>query len=272
MNPGMVSDDFRSARVPGSSRAMRAHGSEHRRQYPLQLVRLVFRKLFAALGVCLVTTSGAIAAPPYAPYANQAADAIYNLLFCDDISAFRPKQDGQTTPWQAALFSEPADMAALEALAADVSQEGRVRALAYRRLHGAGKKVPGKVLLGVIVEVPQSEGLDTLAAFSEGGVRYINKTGKMGVFESVPSLQPMVKDLFKASQAVVDEIGPAQQPRLPPPKADNIRITFLVSDGLYFGEGSMARMQQDQLAGPVVDAATKLLLQVVAIGTGSNRK
>ena len=231
----------------------------------------MFRKLLAALGVGIVTTSAAIAAPPYSPYANRATDAIYNLLFCDDISAFQPKPGETPTPWQAALFSEPADVAALEALAADAGQEGRVRALAYQRLRRTGQKVPGKVLLGVIVEVPLAQGLDTLAAFSEGGVRYINKTGKMGVFENVASLKPLVQDLFKASQAVVDRIGPADQPRLPPPKSDDIRITFLVSDGLYFGEGSFARMQHDALAGPVIDTATELLLKVVDIGTKSKR-
>ena len=218
-----------------------------------------------------MTTSVAMAAPPYAPYANPATDFIYNLLFCDDASGFRSKPGETPTPWQATLFSEPADISALETLAADAGQEGRIRYLAYQRLRAAGKTVPAKVLLGVIVEVPLSQGLDTLAAFSEGGVRYINKTGKMGVFENVPSLQPLVKNLFKASQAVVDRIGPADQPRLPPPKSDNIRITFLVSDGLYFGEGSMARMQRDGLAGPVVDTATKLLLDVVAVGTKSDR-
>lgn len=218
-----------------------------------------------------MTTSVAMSAPPYSPYANQTTDFIYNLLFCDDASAFRPKPGETPTPWQATLFSEPADLSALEALAADAGQEGRIRYLAYQQLRAAGKAVSAKVLLGVIVEVPLSQGLDTLAAFSEGGVRYINKTGKMGVFENVPDLQPLVRNLFKASQLVVDQIGPANQPRLPPPKSDNIRITFLVSDGLYFGEGSMARMQRDGLAGPVVDAATKLLLEVVAIGTKPDR-
>jgi len=77
----------------------------------------------------------------------------------------------------------------------------------------------------------------------------------------------MVQDLFQASQRVVDRTRPAAQPRLPPPKADGIRITFLVSDGLYVSEGAMARMQHDRLAGPVIDTAIALLQQVVAIGT-----
>ena len=231
----------------------------------------MFRKLLAAVGVGLVTTSVALAAPPYSPYANQATDAIYNLLFCDDVSTFQPKEDSQPTSWQTTLFSEPADISGLEALAADTSREGRIRALAYQRLRSAGEKVRGKVLLGVIVEVPLSKGLDTLAAFSEGGVRYINQTGKIGVFENVPGLQPLVQNLFKASQQVVDQIGPSKQPRLPPPKPDGIRVTFVVSDGLYFGEGAMSRMQHDQLAGPVIDAAVALLQQVVAVGAKSDR-
>jgi hypothetical protein len=258
--------------VPGSGRAISGIAPGFQRaDVFLQVAGVMFRSFFAVLGVGLVTSSIAMAAPPYAPYANQATDAIYNLLFCDDIAAFRPKGDRPPTPWQTTLFSEPADIGALQALAADASQEGRIRALSYQRLRNAGQKVPGKVLLGVVVEVPLEQGLDTLAAYSEGGVRYINQTGKMGVFENVPGLQPLVQDLFKASQLVVDRIGPTEQPRLPPPKPDGIRITFLVSDGLYFGEGAMARMQHDQLAGPVIDTAIALLQQVVAIGTKSDR-
>jgi hypothetical protein len=163
-----------------------------------------------------VSVAAAIGAPPYSPYSNEAIDGIYNLLFCDDISAFRPKPGEKSASWQAALFSEPPDISALESLAADVSQEGRIRSLAYQRLRSVGKKVASKVLLGVIVEVPLSEGLDTLAAYSEGGVRYINKAGKLAVFEGVPSLQPAIQDLFKASQPVVDRTGPWDRSRLPP--------------------------------------------------------
>jgi len=140
----------------------------------------MFRKLFAALGAGVVSVSAAVAAPPYSPYSNEGIDFIYNLLFCDDISAFQPKPGEKPTSWQATLFSEPPDIAALETLAAEVSQDGRIRSVAYQQLRSAGRKVPVKILLGVIVEVPLAEGLDTLAAYSEGGVRYINKAGKLG--------------------------------------------------------------------------------------------
>jgi hypothetical protein len=100
-------------------------------------------------------------------------------------------------------------------------------------------------------------------------VRYINQTGKLAVFEGVPSMQPLVQNLFKASQPIIDRIGPWEHSRLPPPKSGNIRLTFLVSDGLYFGEGPIPRMEQDPMAAQVIRNAAVLLQEVVALGTKS---
>jgi len=119
----------------------------------------------------------------------------------------------------------------------------------------------------VIVEVPLASGLDTLAAFSEGGVRYVNQSGKLLVIEGVADVLPLVKRLIAASEPVVSRIGPWDKPRLAPPKLGNVRLTFLVSDGLYFGEGPMSVMQGDAMAGPIIGQATQLLQAVVAMGT-----
>jgi hypothetical protein len=100
-------------------------------------------------------------------------------------------------------------------------------------------------------------------------VRYINQTGKMAVFEGITSLQPLVQNLFKASQTIVDRIGPWERARLPPPKSGNIRLTFMVSDGLYFGEGPAPQMQWDPAAAQVIKNASALLNQVVALATKS---
>lgn len=121
-------------------------------------------------------------------------------------------------------------------------------------------------LLGVIVEVPLAVGLDALAASSEGGVRYLNQSGKLVVIEGVPQFLPMVKRLFEVSQPVVQRIGPWTKPRLAPPKPGNVRLTFLVSGGLYFGEGEMAVMQQEPMAEPIIGQATELLQAVVETG------
>lgn len=204
-------------------------------------------------------------APPYAPYRNCAANDIYNLLFCDDTSACGSGEHQRSVAWQTTLFAERADEAALLALASDTAEEGRIRYLAYARLRALAREVPGKVLLGVIVEVPLADGLDALAAYADGGVRYINHTEHISVFEGAAPLAPHVGALFAASEPVVARIGPWDGPRKPPPAADNVRLSFLVSCGLCFGEGPMSVMQRDAMAGPIIQRATALLQAVVAM-------
>lgn len=226
----------------------------------------MLRKLLAAVGRS-AATAGALAQPPHAPYQSSAANKIYNLLFCDEPAAFKPRPGHDPVPWQVALFSKPVDRSALLALAGDASQEGRIRYLAYTKLRELGQPVQAKVLLGVIVEVPLAGGLDVLAAFSEGGVRYVNQSGKLAVFEGVAAIQPFVQRLFATSEPVVARIGPRVQPRRALPKQGAIRLTFLVSDGLYIGEGPMDAMQREAMAGPVIQRATELLQTVVLMAT-----
>jgi hypothetical protein len=115
----------------------------------------------------------------------------------------------------------------------------------------------------VIVEVPQDGGLDTLAAFTDGSMRYLNQSGRMAVVEGeVATLKPTLTALFAAAQTVVNTIGPWAKSRLPPPPKGNLRLTFLVSDGLYFGEGAMNDLIRDPMAGPVFQRAEQLLLQL----------
>ena len=139
-----------------------------------------------------------------------------------------------------------------------------MRALAYGRLRRLGRAVKVKELLGVVVEVGLAGGLDTLAAFSDGSVRYINASGAMALFEGDPAIAALAQKLIAACGPVVARTGPLDRPRLPPPEADRARITFLVSDGLYIGEGPMAALQKDGLAGPVIARATDLLLAVTS--------
>jgi hypothetical protein len=226
----------------------------------------MLRKFLAFVGLGAVAAAGSAAPnPPYAPYAESAANDIYNLLFCDNLSAFAPRPGQTPAGWQTLLSSDPPNVPALVTLANDSTQEGRVRYLAYSRLRTLGQTVPAKLLLGVIVEMPMAAGFDTLAAYSEGGVRYINYTSKLAILEKVSSLQPYVQHLFTASEPIVARTGPWEEPRRPPPLAGRVRLTFLVSDGLYFGEGPIATMQRDAMAAPVIQRAGELLKAAVAL-------
>lgn len=227
----------------------------------------MFRKLFAALGFGKASGGPAAAAGLHSPYAETHVNFMYNLLFCDDLALFRNSRSTEESNVWTRLLADRPDAAELRAIATDQKNEGRIRALAFNRLRAMGEVVPSKQVLGVIVEVPLANGLDVLAAFSEGGVRYLNQSGKVLVMEG--ETQPvtgLVSDLIAASQPVVDKIGPWEEQRLPPPRSGNIRITFLVSDGLYFGEAPAAILQNDEMAGPVLAKATQLLHTVVELG------
>jgi hypothetical protein len=199
----------------------------------------------------------------HTPYQDSALDFLYNGLFCDDPSLLT---SGATTAWARTLMAQPADVQALRALAAAPDTEARVAAMAYRRLQALGQRVPARELLGVVLEVPMQGGRqDTLAAFRDGSVRFIHNTGHSTIVEGRNALlQPTVERLLAASQVVVDRIGPSDKPRGAAPQV-HVRLNFIVSDGLYFGEGPMQPLMNDGLAGPVLQAGIQLLNGVTSL-------
>ncbi|AVP96826.1 hypothetical protein C7S18_06245 [Ahniella affigens] len=222
-------------------------------------------KILAALGIGIATVP-ATAAGLYTPYAEPHVNFLYNLLFCDDIALFQSSEAQKSDGVWSVLLADEVDTAALRKIADDQANEGRIRALAYNKLRANGVQVPKKELFGVIVEVPLEDGLDVLAAFSGGGVRYLNQSGKVSIFEGQGNpVEGLANELLTAAQPVVNAIGPWDKERLPPPKAGNVRITFLVSDGLYFGEGPFGVLENDSMAGPVLAKASQLLQETVEL-------
>jgi len=227
----------------------------------------MFRKLLSILGFTAAALASSASAA-HDPYQQPEANTIYNLLFCDEPSLFAAREGETPTPWQSTLFDTQAQPEQVRAIAENASEESRIRALAYHWLREHKAPVTAGVVLGVIVEVPLDDGLDVLAAYSDGRVRYINQSGKIAIFEGgAPQVEALAKDLVSASTAAVRQIGPWEADRLAPPAKGDLRITFLVSDGLYFGEGPFEAMQSDPMAGPIVQKATQLLLAVVETST-----
>lgn len=226
----------------------------------------MFNKLLAKLGMGTSTGHSKKTGTVTQPYAANEINFIYNLLFCDDLSLFQPKQDSGLVDWQETLFSKNPDAAAIRKLADDTTQESRIRILAFNWLRQNGHDVQARQVLGVIIEVPLDGGLDTLAAYADGRVRYINQTGKLAVFEGgPPEVEAMAKQLVSISEETVAKIGPWDKPRLPPPSRGNIRLSFLVSDGLYFGQGPFGMMQSDPSAAKIINKATQLLQLAVSV-------
>lgn len=198
------------------------------------------------------------------PYAGPQVNLVYNLMFCDNLALFRPEGAAAVEePWSS-LFTEPARVQALRRLADDATQESRMRALACRRLLETGSEITPKLPLGVVVEVPLAQSLDVLAEYEDGRIRYINQTGKVAIFESgPPKVVALAKSLVASAQPLVERLGAQGGARLPPPQGDKTRLSVVVSDGLYFGEGRFAALRNDAFGGPVVNAALALLNAIV---------
>jgi hypothetical protein len=194
------------------------------------------------------------------PYKDSATNLIYNLLFCDNIELFKTNtQTPYTYPFDI-LFSEASTIADYQKIIDDPNSDSRLKVLAYNRQLVKGHKSDKKELLGVIIEVGLDDGLDILASFSDGTARYINQTGKMIIWETTDETSnKLTQDLFTKSQEILKQIGPWDKPRRPHPRKDTARITFLVSDGLYFGEGPIDILFNDPLASPALTSGTELM-------------
>ena len=196
-----------------------------------------------------------------APYRDDSANFIYNLLFCDDISLYKGnKQPPYEYPFDI-LFSEEGTKAELQKIIDDKHSDPRIKVLAYNKQLASGQAPDRKELLAVIVEVGLDDGLDVLASFQNGTARYINHTGRVIVWETTDeeSANKITSDLFSNSRNIVSQIGAWDKPRRPNPTKGNLRITFLVSDGLYFGEGPVNVMFNDPMASQALTNATQLM-------------
>jgi hypothetical protein len=193
-------------------------------------------------------------------YKNEGIDQIYQLLFCDDADLYRSLHTSpEVYPWNV-LFAANPETDRLAKVLHDPQLETRPRLLAARLLAENGVVEPQPRLMGVILEVGMDDGLDVLAAYEDGSARYINYTGNIVVWDTKTAESVKLVDrLFETGNLVVDQIGPWEETRRPAPPAGIIRLNFLVSDGLYFGEGPFSGLQQDELGGPVIAAGIALM-------------
>jgi len=67
-------------------------------------------------------------------------------------------------------------------------------------------------------------------------------------------------------------LTPITEIRSPPPPAGNVRITSVVSDGLYVGEANLEALTRDPLGGPILRAASDLMNAVLEYAKASKRR
>jgi hypothetical protein len=198
------------------------------------------------------------------PYSDASLNKIYELLFCDDLELYRPSNDDvSTSPWRE-LFDQRATADKLRSLVDSDGFEARTRALAALRLREMGQPIADKRLFGTVIEVGMDGGLDVLAVYSDGTARYINHSGSLIVWDTrADGSDILIGELLEASQNVVGQIGPWDGHRLDPPPTGNARLTFLVSDGLCFGEGPFEMLANDPMGGRVIDTGVRLMTYLI---------
>jgi hypothetical protein len=210
---------------------------------------------------------------PDGPYGEPSTNLIYQMLFCDSLDLYR---SNSTPPHHYPfdiLFAATSTAEELQKIIDDSNADPRVRVLAYNKQMANGHPPIKKELLAVIVEVGLDNGLDVLASFKNGTARYINQTGKILVWELTTDSKAneLTDSLFMHGQSIIKRIGPWDKPRRPHPTKGNTRISFLVSDGLYFGEGPTDVLFNDPMAGPALGSATQLMQYLVEISLNSEK-
>lgn len=156
------------------------------------------------------------------------------------------------------------------AMATDMTGgESRQTLQAWQFLRSVGivpdASIAGEVL-GVVVEVTVEGAHDVLAAYSDGSVRYLNHAGGATILDDVPPevVEPAAA-LLAAGQVLADQIGPWTEPQLPDLPVGQMRLTMLTRGGPRFGQGADDVLGNEPMAGPLLAAATELLVVVVGL-------
>ena len=71
--------------------------------------------------------------------------------------------------------------------------------------------------------------------------------------------------MLQAGRAAVAIIGPSHEARPPAPGRTRARVNMLTPSGIHFGEGPFSLLAADPLCGPVIEAATHLMLTLMAL-------
>lgn len=119
-------------------------------------------------------------------------------------------------------------------------------------------------VLGVVLEVPVADGLDTLAAYADGSARYINHSGSIIVWDEPPphALHEQFSALFPAVIELSGSLPPGR-PKRPGPA--EIGLTVLTAEGPLFTTAAMSGGGVSGPVGAVFQAASLLLAALVAL-------
>lgn len=165
----------------------------------------------------------------------------------------QPWSDFQAARDAIARGDPKAAIRALESVVSRTGLESRHYLQAWSTLRELGAEPPAsqaKRVLGVVLDMPVSGGLDTLAAYEDGSARYLNFSGKGIVWDATdPAVEDAINRLIATGTAIAKQIGPWKGERPPLPE-EHARISLLTPSGIHFGQAPARALLGDPLAGP----------------------
>ena len=194
------------------------------------------------------------------PEGRYASVEFYEMLFCDNLKLYLDNAPEPTAyPWNRFL-EYPRSLKGLKEIIDDPNLECRIKLLAYYLLREQGVEIKKKEVLGIVVEVVLHKGTDVLAAYSDNKVRFMHHSGRITIWDKDDEItKSLISQLFAKCDEAIKRIGPWEHGRLAPPKPGHARVSFLLSDGLYFGQGENMFLFSDPIAVPTLTAALTLL-------------
>jgi len=188
------------------------------------------------------------------PYRSAEANDNYHALFCDDARFYSPRTGERFMAWHAVLGNSSASPAAVRGLALDPRTPSTARALAWHWMRLRSHGVPPQQLNGLVVETVHAQGLDTLAVYADGSVRYIEPGGTLACLEAQDiQLQFAAVRATALAQSMLRTL-PRSSGRQPAPVLPgSVRLSFVASDGLHVDEGPISLMVEERLAGRVIE-------------------
>lgn len=182
-----------------------------------------------------------------------------------------PGQSGYGEPWvsfgKAKDYLDAGDeeraIAELRTIAETPGLESRHYVQAWHFLRQLGVTPPdgeAKRVYGVVVEVTMNQGLDIVAAYADHTARYFNYSGAAIVWENADnSLDEAIDRVLEAGGSIVHKIGPWEDVRPPAPPTGQVRVSLLTPSGLHFGQGPFNVLASDEMGGPIIAAAMRLM-------------
>lgn len=192
--------------------------------------------------------------PGYDPFADEAANLHYNMLFSDNPALFRSSEQPVGYPWNI-LLNGSANERATGAVSSDAALGSRSRLLAHYLLISKGHKQQKKDLLGVVTEISGPEGPEVIAGYADGTAHYLSSGGILSMDKATSVSVLFSEELLTCGHNILRHLSPWESIRRPFPRPGMVRLSFLATDGLYYGEDSIDRLNRNELSGSVLSAA-----------------